>query len=256
MERIKNFLRLKRKDKALICRVSDLLKTGVNPKVIIQDFIRINQAVWDGITQTEYIWTEEMLESQFRICPEHIYCAFEAGKMVATASGFITNTCDLRQYKTWIEKTGNGFFSHHVPAGDIGFGADLSVMKGASPGTSDRLMLSLLFCSVLGHGVAALYLGSRIPSYHKHTEMKVEDYVFGKRKNEKPLDPELYFYCKDGFEIVEVIPEYMDDPESLNYGVLIRWKNPLYGITQTMPFLKPLIRVIGKLFLLRTPTKK
>ena len=44
----------------------------------------------------------------------------------------------------------------------------------------------------------------------------------------------------DGFEIVEIIPEYMEDPESLNYGVLIKWSNPLYKVTMALPFLKKL----------------
>jgi hypothetical protein len=26
------------------------------------------------------------------------------------------------------------------------------------------------------------------------------------------------------------IPNYFDDPKSENYGVLLRWKNPFYGI--------------------------
>ena len=84
--------------------------------------------------------------------------------------------------------------------------------------------------------------------------MEVEDYVFGKRKSGKPLDPELYFYLKNGFKIVEVIPGYMHDPESLDYGVLIRWDNPIYIITRMFP-LKWMIRFISSFLILRTPEK-
>lgn len=236
-----------------ICRVSDLLHKGHDPQNLMSEFIRVNHEVWDNITHPEYVWTEEMLASQFKTCPELLYCAFEDGKLVGTASGFFCHEEDLEKYKTWLEKTGDGFYTHHQPKGKIAFGADLSVVREASPKISSRLMLSLLVCAILGNGIKSLYLGSRIPSYHKHQEMKVEEYVFGKRKNGKPLDPELYFYLKDGFEIVEIIPGYMDDPESLNYGVLIKWNNPLYRITQAVPFLKPLIKVVGSFFLLRLP---
>ena len=194
-----------------------------------------------------------MLRSQFSTCPEHLYCAFEGGKMVGTASGFICDEEDLEKYKTWQEKTSNGHFTHHKPRGKAGFGADLSIMRQASPRISSRLMLSLLICGVLGNGIKSLYLGSRIPSYHKHKDMKVEDYAFGKRQSGKSLDPELYFYLKNGFKIVEVIPEYMHDPESLNYGVLIRWDNPGYSIAQMFPFLKWLIRLISASVLLQIP---
>ena len=114
-------------------------------------------------------------------------------------------------------------------------------------------MLSLLVCSVFAGGLKALYLGSRIPGYHKHKDTPVDNYVFGKRATGKPFDPELYFYLKQGFEIVEIIPEYMDDPESLNYGVMIGWKNPLYRLTKNIPFLKSLIGLTGKFLLIRVP---
>jgi ribosomal protein S18 acetylase RimI-like enzyme len=75
-------------------------------------------------------------------------------------------------------------------------------------------------------------LGARIPNYHKYADkIKVEDYV-KINKNEKtniPPDPELMFYQKLGLKIVKVIPNYFDDPESLNYGVLMEWKNPFYN---------------------------
>ena len=151
-------LRTKRR-KISICRVSDLLDRGFDTQEIIDEFIRINKAVWDDLTLPEYVWTKEMLCSQFSTCPEHLYCAFEGEKMVGTASGFRCDEEDLKRYKTWLEKTDNGRFSHHRPHGKIGFGADLTIVSGASPGVSNRLMLSLLICGVLGSGVKALYLG-------------------------------------------------------------------------------------------------
>lgn len=245
-------LRIKRR-KISICRVNDLLNRGFDAHEIIGEFIRINKAVWDDLTLPEYVWTEEMLRSQLSTCPEHLYCAFEGGKMVGTASGFRCDEEDFKRYRTWLEKTDNGYFSHHKPHGRVGFGADLSMVSGASPRTSSRLMLSLLVYGVLGSGVKALYLGSRIPGYRRHKEMKVEEYVFGKRKSGKPFDPELYFYLKNGFKIVEVIPEYMHDPESLDYGVLIRWDNPFYNLTRIFPFLRWIIKSIAATLLLRMP---
>ncbi len=245
MKKIKAFFKFKKSGKVVICRVSDLLQKGHDPKKLMCEFMRVNHEVWDDITHPEYVWTEEMLKSQFKTCPELLYCAFEAGTLVGTASGFFCDEEDLGKYKTWLEKTAYGFYTHHKPNGKIAFGADLSVVRAASPKISNRLMLSILY-PILSNGIKSLYLGSRIPSYHKHQDMNVEEYVFGKRKNGKPLDPELYFYLKDGFETVEIIPEYMDDPESLNYGVLIRWDNPLYEITKALPFLKIVIRFVGK----------
>jgi len=52
------------------------------------------------------------------------------------------------------------------------------------------------------------------------------------------LDKELNFYNKAGLNIIKVIPGYMNDIDSLNYGVLLVWKNPFYYIVKIFPFLK------------------
>jgi len=251
---IKHFKeRPEQKNKLAIARVSDLIEKGFDKDMLANEFIRINKEVWGNITGSQYIWTKEMLMSQFQICPQLLWCTFENGEIVATASSLSITEEDLDTNKSWLEKTGNGFFTTLKPYGDLIFGADLSVVRKASSKASDKTVLTTLFVTIVGEGMKSLYLGSRIPSYHKHKHMKVEDYVFGKRKSGKPLDPELYFYQKLGFEIVEIIPEYMEDPESMNYGVLIRWNNPLYKVTKTLPFLKSIIKYVGKKLLIKVP---
>jgi hypothetical protein len=243
-----------RKDKTLsICRVSDLFKQGFDPDRLINKFVKLNQEVWGGITDKRYLWSKEMIESHFSICPQFIYCAFQNGVLVATLTNMKTSVADMKRNKTWLEKTGNGFLTTHRPEGDVGFGVDLTVSRKASPGVSNRLVAAAMFVSIFSEGVKAIYLGSRIPGYNKHNPMPVEEYVYAKKNTGKPLDPELYFYLKNRFEIVAIIPDYMEDPESLNYGVLIRWDNPLYWITKALPFLKHIIRSSGKILFLRTP---
>lgn len=253
MGKIKAFGRLRKKDKVMICRVSDLIATGYDMEKLTAEFVRLNREVWGDITDSQYLWTSEIIQSHFQVCPQHIYCAFENGVLVASLTTMLTTAEDMREKKTWLETTGNGYLSTHRPTGDIGFGVDLSVSRKASRGVSDRIVLVGLLVSLIGGGVQSVYLGARIPGYHKHSHIPVTDYVLGKSKIGKPIDPELYFYLKQGFEIVEIIPEYMEDPESLNYGVLIRWKNPLYRITKALPLLKSIIKSAGKAIFLRTP---
>lgn len=255
MRQIKAFWGLKRKDKVMICRVSDLLENGFDPEWLSNEFVRLNQEVWGDITDSRYLWTKEMIKSHFRICPHLIYCAFENGEMVASLTNMITSETDIRKNRTWFEKTGNGFLTTHRLDGEIGFGVDLSVSKMASKKVSDRIILSAIFIGLFGEGLRAVYLGCRIPSYHKNQELIVDEYVLGKRSSGKPLDPELYFYLKNGFETVEIIPEYMEDPESLNYGVLIRWNNPFCRLTKMFPFFKTIMKVIGRGLFLRVPKK-
>lgn len=246
MGKAKDIFRLMKKDRVSICRVSDLLEGGIDPGWLENEFVRLNREVWGDIADSRYLWSHDMIESHFKMCPEFIYCGFERGNLVATLTNMRTTEEDMRKKKTWLERTDNGFLTTHRPEGDIGFGVDLSVSRRASKRVSDRIVLAALCVSLVGEGLQAVYLGARIPGYHKHQDMSVEEYVYGKRNSGKPLDPELYFYLKNGFEIVEVIPHYIADPASLNYGVLIRWSNPLYSLTKALPFLKPMIRFIGK----------
>jgi len=60
-------------------------------------------------------------------------------------------------------------------------------------------------------------------------------------------------YLKHGFEIVEIIPDYMEDSQSLNYGVLIRWANPLYPLTRRAPLLAKVVKKLGEALLVRVP---
>ncbi len=246
----------KAKSGLVVAKVSNLLASGFEIDYLAKEFVRINQEVWGTLTKEEYLWTEKRVKKHFNTCPHIIYCAFSNGKMMATLTNIFTTEDLLHRNKSWLEKTGDGYLTTHRPEGDVGFGVDLTVTREAPKKLSDKLVLAAIFDGVIGQGLKAVYLGARIPGYRKNMDMKVEDYVFGKRANGKPLDPELYFYMKDGFEIVEVIPEYMDDPDSLNYGVLIKWSNPLYRTTKALPFLKPLIRFIGKLLFLGSPQRR
>lgn len=255
---LRTFFKLKNCGKKVsICRVSDLIKHQFNLDNLANEFARIDREVWTAVTQdSRFSKTKDTAESHFKICPQIIYCAFKDGKLVATLTNMFTTEVELAKNKTWTEKTGNGYLTTHMPSGDVGFGVDLAVTREAPKNVSDKLVLSTVLIGIIGEGLKSGYIGSRIPSYHKHADMKVEDYVYGTRKNGKPLDPELYFYMKDGFEIVEIIPEYMEDPDSLNYGVLIKWDNPLYKVTKALPFLKPIIRWIGKKLFLQIPKKR
>ncbi len=217
------------------------------------DFVRINEEVWGNLTDQQYLWTLPQVQHHFLICPELLYCAFQDGKMVATLTGIITTPEDLHQNKSWFDKTGNGFLTTHNSKGSIAFGVDLSVVKNAANKISDRLVLTSLFIVLFGESLESVYLGSRIPSYWKHQHLPVGKYVYSLRKTGKPRDPELYFYLKNGFKIVEIIPEYMEDPKSLNYGVLIKWNNSLYQITKRLPFVAYLIKKMGEAMLLECP---
>ena len=252
-------LKLKRyfKREVVISRVSDLLLTGFSQNDLAGEFLKIDHEVWNGVTEdSRFLRTREIVIENFRNCGETMLCAFESGRITATLTWMRTTEKDALAQTSWFEKTGAGTLKTNNPQGATAFGVDLSVLKTASKNVSDRIVITALLIGLLGEGLKSIYLGSRIPGYCKHQNVTVDEYVHGKRSSGKPFDPELYFYLKNGFKIAGIIPDYMDDPKSLNYGVMVRWDNPLYKLTKIFPSLKYLIRKLGEKFLLGLPDIK
>ena len=254
-----NLLRIKKaqRKKIVISRISDLLEAGFSPDYLTEEFLRIDWEVWGEITDdSRYLRTKDIVLTNFTHCPDIIYCAFENRTMVGTLTNMYLEEEKILAKTSWYEKTSGGTLANNMKDCETALGIDLTVVKTASRRVSDRLVLTALVVSLIGGGLKAVFVGSRIPSFHKYPHLSVGDYVYGRRKNGKPLDPELYFYLKNGFKIAGIIPNYMDDPKSLNYGVMVRWDNPLYKLTKIFPPLKLIIKKIGEKFLLGLPEVK
>ena len=241
------------KKRLVIARVSDLVKIGVDKGWLADEFARIDKEVWADLTDSNHMWTKDQILGHFDICPEMMYCAMVNGEVVCTLTAIRTNAEDSLKNKSWLEKTGNGSLETHVPTGDMAFGASLSVSK-AKQGIGSRMVLSAILISLIGEGLKSVYLGARLPGYHKFNHaLSAEEYVFSKREDGQRVDPEIRFFERKGFEIVEVVPEYMYDPDSCNYGIIMKWDNPLYRICLVFPLLRRLIKRLGIRFSLKLP---
>lgn len=217
-----------------VFRVSDLLKNGFPRGKLVKEFVRVNQEAWPPPFPQKYLWTEEKVRKQFELCPKLQYAAFAGEEIAGTLSMFHVNESRVETCASWDDITSQGTFLNHDTDSDSAFGADLSVgKKFQSKGVSGKLILSgLSFCTVLGNK-KGVFLGSRIPHFHKKSEgISVEDYVLGKNRDGKTMDPEIRIYQNNGFQVVRIVRGYMEDPDSLNYGVLMFWENPLYKLTR------------------------
>jgi hypothetical protein len=68
--------------------------------------------------------------------------------------------------------------------------------------------------------------GGRMSGYHRHAdvlspESYVEAVVAGVVR-----DPVISFLLRCGRTPVALVPNYLEDEESLNYGLLMEWRNP------------------------------
>src|SRR6185369_3319007 len=204
--------------KITVRRVSDLLSEGYPKDVLAQEFVRINREAWPPPVPERYLWTVEKVLAQFKHCPELLYCALaDEGKVVGTLSMLHVNEQSALGTVDWEKMSGDGTLSTHQRHGDCAFGVDLSVPPGAIAG--DLLTEMGILSAVILANKKGVFLGSRAPRFHKMAHrITIEEHVG--LNGQKTHDPEIRFYQAAGFRVVKIVPGYMEDPASLNYGIL------------------------------------
>jgi len=205
--------------------------------------VKIRQAKLEDIPEILVVekeaWGEQrtalrkMFESRIKTFPEGTLIAEVDKKIVGVV---VTERVDYDFEKdsyTWYKITDNGFIKKsHKKDGDVLYGVDLSVSPSFQHLGIGTKLLESIGKLAIRYNIKQGMLGGRIPGYYKYaSKMDVEEYVkatINTEKGVRSLDPEIDFYRKAGLKIVKIIPNYFKDPESLNYGILLLWKNPFY----------------------------
>lgn len=217
-----------------VARVSDLLSQGFSKKQLASQIAHINQVTWGDLTLPKYIWTEEIMMEQINHYPELIYVVLDMETLNIAASGTtLCTTLDRAMHcSSWEDISGYRTLSTHDPDGDVIFGVDLTVdPKYQALGLSGKIISTAFLTSVIGGRKKGALLGARVPAYQKHAAKRsIEEHVFGTGSNPKTRDPEIKLYMSEGFRPLRIIPNYMDDEESLNYGVLMILDNPFVDV--------------------------
>ena len=196
----------------------------------IPQILKIERGAWKEAGAA----SREMFESRIKTFPEGTLVAERDGEVLGVVSTERINYNIKKDAYTWYEVTDSGFIRNsHNPNGNIIYGVDMSVRPSfQNLGVGTRLLESIGKLAIR-YNLKFGMLGGRIPNYYKYADkMSVEEYIKSTVNvggKEKSLDPEINFYKKAGLKIVKIIPNYYKDPDSLNYGVLLLWKNPFYN---------------------------
>jgi ribosomal protein S18 acetylase RimI-like enzyme len=177
------------------------------------------------------IWKEKHLENHIRIFPEGQFTAEYEGNLIGSASSLIVNLVPEYKVHTWMEICGSAEFSNHNPKGDSLYGADVSThpdQRSLGIGTKiydarKKLAIKL--------NLRRIIAGGRLFNYCEYADkLSVDEYV-QKVLKEEIREPVLYFQLKNGFNFIQILPNYIRDSRSLNYATFIEWKNPEYSKT-------------------------
>jgi predicted amidohydrolase/GNAT superfamily N-acetyltransferase len=174
-------------------------------------------------------WSPDELSRHLAVFPEgQLVAVDETGRLLGSSSSLIIDWDDYAESAKWSAITGNGAFNTHNPLGKTLYGADMSVAPEARQKGVGSLLYKARKKLVQERGLKRLLTGGRIPGYAEVAqEMTPQEYVAevvrGKRK-----DATLSFQLANGLVVLDVVPEYLDDPQSRGFATLLEWLNPEY----------------------------
>ena len=175
-----------------------------------------------------YGYSSGALRGQIHNFPDGQFVAVVQDRVVGYCATFrISGDIALKSH-SWTEITGNGYASRHDPHGEWLYGMEVCVdpeYRGYRIG--QRLYNGRKdLCQTLG--LSGIVFAGRLPTLAKRVGRfgTVENYI-EQVKAKKQRDPVLSFQLRNGFEIIGIIPHYLDaDIQSLGYGIHMMWRNP------------------------------
>ncbi len=179
----------------------------------------------------EEVFTAAMYRKHLDIFPEGQFMALDTrtDRVVGvTISLRMHIDAKHRHTERWWQSIGNGWLTTHVPNGEWMYGVESCVhpdYRGAGVGSK---LMDARFNTLRRLNLRGMMAGSAIVNYYQYADqLTVEDYVRAVAAG-TIFDTNLTKQLHKGFKAHYPIPNYVTDPESLFYGVLITWENPDY----------------------------
>ena len=204
--------------------------TGVKVRNTIKNdipkIIDLQKQSYPYLAKYGNIWKAEELESHLEIFPEGQFIAVEPdGTIVGSASTLIVSLDPEYKEHTWIDITANGMFTNHSYDGDSLYGADIS----SHPKYRHEGIGSMLYEArkelAIKMNIRRMIAGGRLFNYCEYADkMSVLEYAQKVIRREL-RDPVLSFELDNGFNLIKILPDYLDDVRSLNYASFIEWLN-------------------------------
>ena len=194
------------------------------------ELIQIQKESFPPPFPAELWWSKEQLENHVRLFPEGALCIEVNGELAGSITGLIVNFDPDQPEHTWEEITDDGFIRNHDPNGNTLYIVDICIRPAFRKMALGKLLMQSMYEVVIHKKLVRLLGGGRMPGYHKQAdnlsaEAYLEQVVSGKIK-----DPVITFLLSVGRMPIGVIPNYLEDEESLSYAVLMEWKNPFVGL--------------------------
>jgi ribosomal protein S18 acetylase RimI-like enzyme len=177
---------------------------------------------------SELWWNKEQLVNHVTLFPEGTLCVEINGELCGSMTGLIINYTLGDPHHTWEEITSSGYITNHMPTGNSLYVVDICIKPNYRKYRLGKWLMQSMYETVVSLKLDRLLGGGRLPGFHHYSKtMTIDDYV-GKVLSGDLYDPVISFLLKCGRTPIEILPNYLEDKESHNFGLLMEWKNPFH----------------------------
>jgi ribosomal protein S18 acetylase RimI-like enzyme len=174
---------------------------------------------------SELWWNEEQLIEHVTRYPQGALCVEMDGSVVGSMTG-LRVIVDLAHPHTWAAITDEGYIRNHDPAGDTLYIVDICVRPTYRQYGLGKLMMHSMYELVVQEDLVRLLGGGRLSGYHRHADELTAEQYLAKVVAGELHDPVITFLMRCGRMPIAIVPDYLEDEESRNHGVLMEWRNP------------------------------
>ncbi|HSH76055.1 MAG TPA: GNAT family N-acetyltransferase [Longimicrobiales bacterium] len=206
-------------------RLSDFERQIRLRNIVIDDYpelVALQERCFPGMVS----WGRDQIESQLERFGEGQLCLEHEDRIVASCSSLIVEYDRYEDWHDWKLVADAGYIRNHAPDGDTLYGIEIMV----DPEFRGMHLARRLYdarkdlCRRLN--LARIVIGGRIPGFGAQPEaMTAREYV--EKVIERGLyDPVLTTQTANGFQLVELIPDYFpSDAASRGYATHLEWTN-------------------------------
>lgn len=174
----------------------------------------------------ELWWSKEQLTEHVVRFPEGALCAEVNGVLIGSMTGLIVSDEAVEEAHSWSAITDDGYIRNHDSTGHTLYVVDICVVPEFRKTGIGKWLMQTMYETVVQLKLNRLLGGGRMPGYHLHAgEATPEEYLERVLRGEWN-DPVISFLLRCGRVPVGISEQYLEDEQSLNYAVLMEWRNP------------------------------
>ncbi|MBX3000625.1 MAG: GNAT family N-acetyltransferase [Caldilineaceae bacterium] len=168
---------------------------------------------------------EEHFLSHCRIFPEGDFVVLLADHIIGLGSGFFVDFDFDQPDHSFLEMIDGGYYTRHDPNGLYYYAGDISVHPDFRGQGIGRRLYDARKDLVRRYRKRGIIGGGLLPGYvHYKGKLTVAEYVDAVVSG-KLTDPTLTFQLRNGFKVMGMIENYIEDSASDNWATLIFWEN-------------------------------